>query len=90
MAKKKLNFKKELTFLLYITFVFLILLLSIFNLQNINKKPVVKVLGIEDEVTYDDKSFWQDLVVKNPTYRDGWIELRRLDKIKEIDPNYFK
>ena len=85
MAKKKINSKKELTSLLYITFVFLILLLSIFNLQNINKKSVVKVLGVED-----DKSFWQDMVTKNPTYRDGWIELGRLDKIREIDPNYFK
>jgi len=73
---------KELFNLLYITSAILIILLSMFNLQNINKKQI-KVLGIET-----DNSFWEDFVQKNPTYRDGWVELDRMDKVNEIDPNF--
>lgn len=75
---------KELNSLLYITFVVLILLLSIFNLQNINKEEIVTVLGAET-----DNLFWEDFMQKHPTYIDGWIELERIDKVRQIDPNYF-
>ncbi|KKP46525.1 MAG: hypothetical protein UR39_C0010G0037 [Candidatus Woesebacteria bacterium GW2011_GWA1_33_30] len=84
MAKKK-NLSKDLNFLLYITFSILILLLSISNLQNIERKKVVKVLGAETN-TY----FWEDFMAKHPTYIDGWIELERMDKVEEIDPNFLK
>ena len=84
MAKKK-NLSKDLNFLLYITFSILILLLSISNLQNIERKKVVKVLGAETN-TY----FWEHFMAKHPTYIDGWIELERMDKVEEIDPNFLK
>lgn len=74
--------RKELFNLLYIISAILIILLSMFNLQNINKKQI-KVLGIET-----DNLFWESFVQKNPTYRDGWIELERMDRVNEIDPNY--
>lgn len=67
---------------LYITSAILVILLSMFNLQNINKKQV-KVLGAET-----NNSFWEDFMQKHSTYIDGWIELGRIDKVNEIDPNY--
>lgn len=74
--------KKELYNLLYITFAFLILLLSMYNLQNLqHDEPLV--LG-----TSTDNKFFEDLVSKYPTYIDGWVELGRMDKVYEIDPNY--
>jgi len=73
---------KELFNLLYITSAILVILLSMFNLQNISKKQV-KVLGIET-----NNLFWEDFMNNNPTYRDGWVELGRMDKVKQIDPNY--
>lgn len=74
--------KKEFNLLLYITLAILVLILSIFNLKNIYRKPI-QVLGATD-----DSGYWQELTQKNPTYIDGWIELGRWDKVKEIDPNY--
>lgn len=83
MAKKK-NFDKDLESLLYINIAALIIILSMFNLLNMNKKQV-KVLGIKS-----DNSYWTEFVIKHPTYRDAWVELGRMDKVKEIDPNYIK
>ncbi len=83
MAKsKRIYISKELQSFLYINFALFILLLSFFNLSQI-KNAEVKILGAKT-----DNSFWIDFVAKHPTYRDGWIELGRIDKIKEIDPNY--
>ena len=77
-------YQEDLKVLLYIASSVLILLLSIFNLGSIKKKEV-KVLGAKV-----DNTFWQEFVAKHPTYIDGWLELGRIDKVKEIDPNYFK
>lgn len=85
MAKlKKRGLQRELINFLYINIAIFILLLSFFNLKYKNK-PEIQVLG-----TKTDNSFWIDFVNKHPTYRDGWIELGRFDKVKEIDPNYGK
>lgn len=74
--------RKELFNLLYITSAILVVLLSIYNLQNIDNKQV-KVLGTET-----NNLFWEDFMQKNPTYIDGWAELGRMDIVKQIDPNY--
>lgn len=66
--------KKELYNLLYITFAFLILLLSMFNLQNLRQKET-QVLGVST-----DNKYFEELVTKYPTYIDGWVELGRMDK----------
>lgn len=81
MAKKK-NYSNDLSNLLYINLAILVLLLTLFNLQLMEKRPV-KVLGATT-----DNSYWEEMVKKHPTYRDGWIELGRMDKAKEIDPNF--
>lgn len=85
MNKKSANYSKELINLLKITLSITVLLLSFFNLQNINKKQEVKVLGVNT-----DNLFWEEMTVKHPTYRDAWVELDRKDKVAEIDPNFFK
>lgn len=83
MTRKK-KFDEELRTLFYINLAILILIISAFNLFN-QKKKVVRVLGAET-----DNIFWQEFVIKHPTYRDGWIELQRMDKVKEIDPNFIR
>jgi len=82
--KRKLNnlLPRQWQTCLYISFTILILLLTIINLQKLNRKEI-KVLGAET-----NNSFWEDFMQKNPTYRDGWIELGRMDQVKQIDPNY--
>lgn len=91
MAKEK-KYEKDLQYLLYLTLVVLIILLSIFNLQNTSLNKI-KVLGSKVEIETNEKekenNFWREFQTRNPTYIDGWIELGRLDKVKEIDPNYF-
>ena len=81
MAKKR-NFNKDLQFLLYINIAVIILLLSIFNLSQKPKRET-QVLGAET-----NNSYWEEMVKKHPTYRDAWVELGRMDKVEEIDPNY--
>jgi hypothetical protein len=81
MAKKR-NFNKDLQFLLYINIAVIILLLSIFNLSQKPKRQI-QVLGAET-----NNSYWEEMVQKHPTYRDAWVELGRMDKVEEIDPNF--
>lgn len=82
MAKRKNNFKQDLINLIYINLAILVILLSIFNLQN-KKRSTVTVLGASDDLSY-----WEELVEKHPTYRDAWVELGRMDMVEQIDPNY--
>lgn len=76
--------QRELNNLLNINLVVLILLLSIFNLSTPKKKSV-QVLGAES-----NNSYWEEMIIKHPTYRDAWIELGRMDKVKQIDPNFLQ
>jgi len=46
-----------------------------------------KVLGAEVEEDTNEV-FWEDFLSRNPTYIPGWIEIGRIDKVMEIDPNY--
>ncbi len=70
--------------LLYSGIIFLLLLTAI-NIKNYLTPK--KVLGIQIQ-SEDPTNFWKDFVDKNPNYIPGWIEIGRIDKIKEIDPNY--
>ncbi|MFZ3301462.1 MAG: hypothetical protein WA152_01965 [Microgenomates group bacterium] len=81
MAKKR-NFSNDLQLLLYINLTILVLMLAAFNLSQKTKKTI-QVLGAET-----DSSYWQELVIKHPTYRDAWVELGRMDIVEQIDPNY--
>ncbi len=83
MAKIK-KFNNELSTLFYINIAVLILVLSAFNLA-FSREEHIQVLGSET-----DNVFWEEMVAKHPTYRDAWIELGRMDKVKQIDPNYLQ
>lgn len=77
--------EQNLIYLVYILASILILLLSIFNMQEKHQNNNI-VLGAQAE-SKDDK-FWQEITNDNPTYIDAWLELGRMDKVLEIDPNY--
>lgn len=85
------KFDKDFKYLLYLTLTILIILLSIYNLQNLNN-PINKVLGASVDISKiesdKEKLFWEEFQKNNPTYIDGWLELGRIDKVIEIDPNY--
>lgn len=66
---------------------FIILILTIVNLNNYINPVKTKVLGVETSNT--EGIFWYNLLKDNPDYIPGWIEIGRTDKIKLIDPNYF-
>ncbi len=72
--------------LLVFTFILLLLVLTSANVDKYLQPKKVTVLGVETE--NKDDEFWNEFLVKNPNYIPGWIELGRLDKAKEIDPNY--
>jgi hypothetical protein len=93
MKKRNKKVKCNIEQVVVYTAVVVILLLTMFNLQNFLR--VKKVLGISINNTSDnsldrsDREFWENFVAKNPNYIPGWIELGRIDKVTEIDPNYF-
>ena len=86
MSAKKVN-KAAIELFVFVAALY-ILLLSAVNIENyLTPKKVIKVLGAETQVT-SDKKFWEEFLTKNPSYIPGWIEIGRMDKVKEIDPNY--
>lgn len=79
-----------------------LLAVSSVNLYHyLNRK--VQVLGVETS-PLEEKVYWEQITVKNPTYRDAWIELAgvqaelgqkdlassSLEVAKSIDPNSVK
>ncbi len=72
--------------LLIYTFILFLLVLTSANLTNYLEPKKIDVLGAETQ--NQDEVFWNDFLTKNPNYIPGWIEIGRLDKVTEIDPNY--
>lgn len=83
MSAQRVN--KVATELFIIVAALFVLLLSATNIESYQEPK--KVLGAETQVNLDDK-FWEEFLNKNPDYIPGWIEIGRMDKVKEIDPNY--
>jgi len=72
---------------IYVALLF-ILLLTATNIESYQAPKIpLKVLGAKTQVNSDDK-FWGDFLTKNPSYIPGWVETGKMDKAKEIDPNY--
>lgn len=79
--------------------VFFILTLTWINITSPRAKTI-RVLGVETSPD-TERLYWENIVEKNPTYRDGFIELAKietergntvaseklLEKAKLIDPN---
>ena len=72
--------------------VLIALVITLLNLENyLLDRDVLGVSTQEVSLikpTSSDVLFWVDFLSKNPTYIPGWIELGRMDKVVEIDPNY--
>jgi len=83
MSAKEVN--KATTELLMFVAALIVLLLTAVNIESYQAPK--KVLGVEMQVVSSDK-FWEDFLNKNPDYIPGWFEIGRMDKVKEIDPNY--
>ena len=85
MSAHKVNkIAKEI--FIYVLFLFILLLTAV----NINTflQPKIKVLGIETQDN-SDVDFWNNFLAQHPNYIPGWVAIGRMDKVKEIDPNYF-
>lgn len=85
MSALKVN-KTAKQIFVYVVILFM-LLLSAININNF-LQPRKQVLGIETQ-NIPNVEFWQTFLKDHPNYIPGWIELGRLDRVKEIDPNYF-
>ena len=83
MSTKKVN-NVAIELLIFVA-TLLVLLLTVTNIESY--QATKKVLGTETKVNPVSK-FWQDFLSKNPNYVPGWMEIGRVDKVKEIDPNY--
>jgi hypothetical protein len=89
-ADSKKNIKGTVTQLVTYVVILLVLALASYNIRVYLDKQ--EVLGIEDTntaPTVDDRAFWEKFMQEHPEYIPGWIELGRIDKVIEIDPNYF-
>jgi hypothetical protein len=83
MSARKVNQAAIEIFIL--TSVLFVLLLTLVNIQNYSTPK--KILGAETQIDPTQK-LWSDFLSKNPNYVPGWVELGRMDKVREIDPNY--
>jgi len=83
MSAKRVN--KAIKELLIFVAALFVLLLSAANIESWQSPK--KVLGAESQANSNDK-FWEEFLEKNPNYIPGWLEIGRVDKVKEIDPNY--
>jgi hypothetical protein len=88
MSAQRIN-KASKDLFIFVAFLFILYLTAI-NISSFSKQKT-KVLGAEIEIGNNDKEtvFWNDFLVKHPNYVPGWIEIGRMDKAREIDPNYF-
>ena len=86
MSANKVN---KNTNVLFIYFALLaILFLTAVNINSVSTQKEDVVLGAKTEIT--DDVFWKNFLDKNPEYIPGWIEIGRMNKANEIDPNYIK
>lgn len=82
--------------------VLITLLLTGFNFYSYTHRKT-EVLGIKTD-PLSERSYWESLLIKNPSYRDAWIQIAKIDleigntgsvtedlaKAKAIDPNSTK
>ena len=64
----------------------ILLLLSSLNIKNYYLPKTV--LGISTQEDISNNEFWNEYLKNNPNYVPGWLEIGRVDKALEIDPNY--
>ena len=102
-SKKRFGLKREIMFLCACCACLILLTLSLINLNLFVDNKRVLGVSYEQPVrnTSSEIAFWQELLAKNPTYFDGWIELAglsfeagdketgysALNKARQINPN---
>ena len=71
-------------FLEHFTIIF-ILTLAILNLQTYfnNSQKTLSILGtsVDTSEIIKEKDYWVEIVSKNPSYIDGWLELYKLETL---------
>lgn len=74
---------------IYVAILFVLFLTSL-NINNFLAPK--KILGVQANLTVDSKNtaYWNNFLNKNPDYIQGWVEIGRMDKVKEINPNYLE
>lgn len=90
-SKNRADIKNEINFFYLCIFTITFLFFSAFYLKIYLNKKVV--LGTKADSS-KEIAFWQEFVLENPQYYEGWMELYNLtgetnylNKAKEIDPN---
>ena len=72
--------------------VLILLLLAAFNFRFYANQQ--KVLGVktegEEALLLEEQTFWEEFLSNNPDYLPGWLEIGRLDKVYEINPNFWE
>ena len=82
-AKHSINNKQ------FIFFSVAILVLLFFSFLNISNYYLTKpVLGAKTGTSLSNDDFWKEYLKNNPNYVPGWLEIGRVDKAREIDPNF--
>lgn len=80
VKEKKVNIKKEFIFLCTSCAVIVLLAIAGFNIESFLNGD--KVLGAQTETTNSSESqervFWENFLVQNPRYLDGWLELAKI------------
>ncbi len=65
----------------------IVLILTSINLRYYMLPQKIEVLGAETLSSPED--FWEGFLAENKHYIPGWIEIGRIDKAAQINPNYF-
>lgn len=86
MSASRVN--PEIKFLLKVSAILVILVLSMINIKNILSTKDVLGVKTEESSTETLETFWQNFMSENPNYIPGWLELNNKEKAVEIDPNF--
>lgn len=74
------KFKNKYSQIISLIIIFSAIFLSIYNLFQTD----TKVLGYDtssDDLLFQKKEYWEELLAKNPTYYDGWQQLYIINKL---------
>ena len=82
MQKGKVNNN----FFIVIAITFILLCLSLINIDNITSTK--SVLGAHSQIEHNDSDFWEKFIGDNPNYIPGLIENGNIDEVRQINPNF--
>lgn len=104
-AKKVFSQNKHIQYINFVHFTcisIIILLISALNLIVYFSPPKTKVVYAQSELPEQEIRFIKQILYNNPSYREGWVNLAKLEyktgniynarmaiqKVEELDPNY--